>query len=50
MQAIATMGAYYPRAIYCDRTVFSNAYAAAQRLSDAVTACVRASGSVTVTP
>jgi hypothetical protein len=42
-QAVAVMGTYYPRAVYCDRSVFAAAYAVSNSVSQTIGACVAAS-------
>jgi hypothetical protein len=37
------MGPYYPAAVYCDRTVFTNAYAMTRNVGATIAACVQAS-------
>jgi hypothetical protein len=46
VQAIAVMGPYYPAAVYCDTTVFTNAYATTKNVGATIAACVKASATV----
>ncbi len=41
VQAIATMGLYYPASLYCPRAVYEIAYAARTDLGDAIHACTQ---------
>ncbi len=50
VQAVAVMGLYYPRAIYCRDTLFEKAYSKKQRLGEAIHACARAAARVRVPP
>jgi hypothetical protein len=47
VQAIATMGLYYPASLYCSRFVYDLAYSVRQDLGDAIFACVETNRNAT---
>jgi hypothetical protein len=48
VQAVAVMGSYYPRAIYCQKRLFDDSYATHRHLGEAIAACVQAASRVEV--